>query len=110
MTIIETIINTWNSFWVAILALVGKIFTSLFTMLKDVFLWVIDQLLSLSTMLLGGVDLSAITQNFSVFQEIPEDVLNILGLLGFAQCMVIIGAAILIRITLQLIPFVRLGS
>lgn len=110
MTIVETIVNTWNSFWVAIIALVEKIFTSVWIMLKDFFLWVFDQLMSLVVALLSDVDLSAITQNLIVFNQIPEDILNILGLLGFSQCMSIIGGALVARIFLQLIPFVRLGS
>lgn len=110
MSIVETIVSTWNGFWVAIIALVEKIFTSLWTMLKDLFFWVLDQIMGLAVGLLGEVDLSAITQNFGVFNQIPEDILNILGLIGFAQCMIIIGGAIGIRMLLQLIPFVRLGS
>jgi len=110
MKIIDTIIATWNSFWVSILDLVQKVFSSLWLMLKDFFIFIIDQLLSLSETILGSVDLSDITQHFGIFQQIPESLLNILGLVGFAQCMVIIGAAIIVRILLQLIPFVRLGS
>jgi hypothetical protein len=107
---IQSVIDTFVGFWTALLDLVQKGFTSLLTMLKDVLLWVLDQLLSLVTTLLGAVDLSAITQNLGIFQQIPTDTLNIMGLLGFGQCMVIIGGAIVIRILLQLIPFVRLGS
>jgi hypothetical protein len=107
---IQTIIDLWHEFWDSLLLLVQKCFTTLLTMLKDVLLWVLDQLLSLVTTLLGAVDLTAITQNLAVFQQIPPELTNVLGLLGFAQCMVIIGTAIVIRIGLQLIPFVRLGS
>jgi hypothetical protein len=107
---LQAIIDTITGFWDSLVDLVQKVFTSLLVMLKDVLLWVLDQLLSLATSLLGTVDLTPITQNLGVFQQIPPEVLNILGLCGFAQCMVIIGAAIAIRIVLQLIPFVRLGS
>jgi hypothetical protein len=107
---IQSIIDTFVSFWAALVGLVEKVFTSLLTMLKDVLLWVLDQLLSLVTTLLGAVDLSAISQDYGIFQQIPDSTLNMMGLCGFAQCMGIVGGAIIIRILLQLIPFVRLGS
>lgn len=107
---IQSVIDTFVGFWTALLGLVEKVFTSLLVMLKDVFLWLLDQVLGLVTTLLGAVDLSAISQDYGIFQQIPDSTLNMMGLCGFAQCMAIVGGAIVIRILLQLIPFVRLGS
>lgn len=99
-----------TEYWDSFLDLIQKIFNSAWTMLKDLLFWILDQLLTLSTMLLSTVDVSAITDAIPAFSSLPEPVLNVLSLCGFAQCMLIIGGAIVIRLMLQLIPFTRLGS
>ena len=45
-----------------------------------------------------------------VWSSMPEEIINILGLLGVGPACGIIVAAIAIRLVLQLIPFTRLGS
>ena len=58
----------------------------------------------------GAVDVSAMSSAGSWWSGLPSEILNMLGLIGFGQAMGIIGAAIAVRLVLQLIPFVRLGS
>lgn len=110
ISFLDAIGQAFHDFWVEVLGLTEKVFTSVWELIKDFFLWVLDQVLSLVTILLSAIDLSSITQYLPVFDQIPDEVLNVLGLLGFAQCMAILSGAIIIRIGLQLIPFVRLGS
>lgn len=109
MSIIDAISSALHDFATWWIGLIEKIFTSIYTMLKDVFLWIFDQILHLVAAVIGDIDLSAIN-DIPALSSIPDEVLNMLGLLGFAQDMVIIAAAIGIRIFLQLIPFTRLGS
>lgn len=110
MSIIDAIWNAIIGFWDQLKSLTQKVFDSFKLMIQDFFLWIVDQLLELVTFILSAFDLTAITNSLPVLSSIPDEVLNMLGLIGFAQCMVIIGGALIIRLFLQLIPFVRLGS
>lgn len=82
-----------------------------FDMLKDVFFFAFDALMTLMVALLDGLGslFSALTFP-NVLDGMPSEVLNIIGLCGLGQCMALIVTALIIRITLQLIPFTRLGS
>lgn len=93
-----------------IIAVIYTIFTSLFELLKDLFFWIVDTLLTFAISLVGELDFSAVTQYLDSFGDLPAEIINILGLIGIGEAFAIIGAAILIRFLLQLIPFVRLGS
>lgn len=93
---------------------VGKLFVSVFVaawdLLRDAACWVVDECLKLAVSAAGSLDVSGITTNLSAWGELPGEVLNILALLGVGTAVSIIGAAIGIRLVLQLIPFTRLGS
>lgn len=75
----------------------------------DVICYLFDKTLQVAVDLAGSLDVSSLNIP-AAWTALPADVLNILGLCGFGQCMGIIAGAIMIRLTLQLIPFVRLGS
>lgn len=90
--------------------LVVAVFVSVWDLLKDAFCWVFEQVLAVATAAVGAVDVSAVSAASGWWGMVPADVLNILGLIGLGQALGVVFAAILIRVTLQLIPFVRLGS
>lgn len=77
---------------------------------KDVICWPVDQFLSIIVGLLQDMEFDDITANLGAWSSMPEEIINILGLLGVAEASGIIVAAIAIRLVLQLIPFTRLGS
>ena len=80
-------------------------------MLKDLFFFIFDALMTLMVALLSGLGSLFSALNFTnVLDGMPSEVLNIIGLIGLGQCMAFIVTALIIRITLQLIPFTRLGS
>ena len=80
-------------------------------MLKDLFFFIFDALMSLMVALLSGLGSLFSALNFTnALDGMPSEVLNIIGLVGLGQCMAFIVTALIIRITLQLIPFTRLGS
>jgi len=93
---------------------IGDLFTDAFIAAWDFFMdgvcWVLDKLLDLGVSAVAGMSTGIFTDAAQAFQMIPHDVLQILSLLGVGQCIAIITAAITIRLVLQLIPFVRLGS
>jgi hypothetical protein len=109
-SIIDSISIPFHAFWVSLVALVVKVFSSVFLMLKDVIFWAFEQILDLLTSILQAVNLHFLDGPIAAFSSIPEPVMNVLGLLGFGDCLTLIGSAILVRVGLQLIPFTRLGS
>lgn len=83
---------------------------TVFDMIKDVFFWVVKTVLDLVMSVLDGLSEGA---NFDVSQYItslPPEVTSVMGALHLGNCMALLGVALLIRLVLQLIPFVRLGS
>ena len=86
------------------------VFVALWHLVTDAFVWVFDSALGLVVLALGGIDLAELPVLPDLLSGLPAEVLNILGLIGFADALAIIGAAIAIRLVLQLIPFTRLGS
>jgi len=98
------------SFFQYLLDVVKDVFVSAWLLLKDFFYWIFETVINLAVTAASALDTSAISGHLSAFGSIPAEVLNICGLLGMGTCMSIIAAAIVIRLVLQLIPFVRLGS
>lgn len=98
----------------ASLAWIGDLFAAslvaVYAVFKDGFTWVFDSLLGVAVSALSAVDVSSIAQYTSGARNLPAEILNVLALLGVGEACAIIAAALLIRMTLQLIPFVRLGS
>lgn len=85
------------------------VFVSVWDVVKDAFSWLFEQVLTVAVSAVGAIDASALS-GLGGWASVPGEVLNIMSLLGVGTAVTIISAAILIRITLQLIPFVRLGS
>lgn len=114
MQTIFNVINAVYNFIVGfpqwIIDQIVKVITSFLLMLKDLVCWVLEQFLSLVTSAIGQFDMSGISEHLGAFGAVPAEMVNILGLVGAGECLGIIAAALIIRMVLQLIPFVRLGS
>jgi hypothetical protein len=85
------------------------IFVSLWDILRDAATWVFEQGLTLASSAVGSLSLSGINANLN-YGTIPANVMLVMSCIGLGQALAIITAALVIRFTLQLIPFVRLGS
>lgn len=94
--------------WIGLLFV--AVFTALWDILRDVPAWILDELMQLATTAITAIDVSAFSSLGQWWSGLPSEIMNMLGLLGFGEAMGIIVAAILVRMALQLIPFVRLGS
>lgn len=98
----------------AAVAWIGKLFVAVFVaawdVFRDVLAWCFEQVMEVVVSAVALVDVSAFSSASSFWTGLSSEILNMLGLIGFGQAMGIIGAAIVIRLGLQLIPFVRLGS
>lgn len=112
---IQTVINYIRDFFFDIFKAFTDFFKAMlltvFDILKDILFFAFDIFLGFVVGLLSAFSNVFNPAMFSnLFQDFPPETLNILGLLGFAECLGLIVSSIVIRITLQLIPFTRLGS
>lgn len=103
----EFFIGWWEAFkgWGKSLVL------TVFDMLKDVFIWLIDALLSVVLLAIQG--LGSLFDGLNVAQYItalPSSAQWVMAQTGIGTALGMIVTAIIIRLTLQLIPFTRLGS
>ena len=92
---------------------IGQLFKDVFKaawdIIKDAFAWLVEQILDVVISAVSAIDVSGL-ESVQGWGELPSEVLNVLGLLGIGAASGVIVAAIGIRLVLQLIPFVRLGS
>ena len=106
--------NTLLSKIAAVVTWFGDLFKAVFEaawdFIRDAACWPFEQLLDLVLSALSALDLTGITASAGAWGSLPAEVINILGLLGIGTASAIIVSAIAVRLALQLIPFVRLGS
>ncbi len=91
-------------------ALYVAVFVALWDFIRDAFCWPFEQLMDIVASSIQAIDMSGLSAQVGAWGALPAEVLNILGLLGIGTASAIIVAAIGVRLVLQLIPFVRLGS
>jgi len=108
--VIEAIWEAIVAFAEWIFGLVKAVFTAVWDMGVDLVAYVLDQILGFVVGLLNAINVAAFDSSLGAWGSLPSEVINVLGLIGLADCFAIIAAAIGIRLILQLIPFVRLGS
>lgn len=96
--------------FVALFQKIESLAYTFFDMLKDVFFWLFDTIMGFAVQLLDVVSFPATFQPTQYISALPPEVSNMMGLIGLNEATTIIVTAIIIRIGLQLIPLVRLGS
>lgn len=97
--------------WCAALAVAA--FGALWLLATDLGCWMLEGLFKLvQTVLDGlpGVDGFALFNPAQYINGLPGDFVNMIGLIRVGEALAILLAAILIKLTLQIIPFTRLGS
>lgn len=100
-------IAAWAEWWGQLFV---AVFVALWDFIRDAACWPFEQVMDVVLSAVNAVDTNGLTGNLGAWGTLPGDVLNILGLLGVGTAVTIIASAIGIRLALQLIPFVRLGS
>lgn len=97
----------WNDFLTWGLSLL----LSIWDMVIDLVCAILDTIFGV---LVGIVEqLGSVFGSFGLLQYLnmlPDEMLNVMALVGVNEATVIIVSAVIVRFTLQLIPFVRLGS
>lgn len=96
----------------AIVGWFAALFADLFELLTDVFLWILEQVLTLVKTAIENIPgLDGLAELIvSSWNLVPSEVRDLAFRLGAAEVTAIIVAALIVRLLLQLIPFVRLGS
>lgn len=98
----------------AAVAWIGKLFVAVFVALwemgTDLGCWAFDGFMSITTNAANSLDVSALETYKTAWSSIPGPVMQALSVLRVGEASAIIIAAITIRLVLQLIPFMRLGS
>ena len=104
---LDWFVNRWNDF----VDFIYRVVLTVFDALKDILFWLVESIFDLVIFaidgmgnMFGGLD---ITQYINA---LPDETKQVLALTGISDAMSMVVACILIRILLQLIPFVRLGS
>ena len=94
-----------------LLALVIAGFAAFWLLGTDLGVWLFEQFMDLSIMILNSLGFDFDALNVTKYMTVlPQETINMMGLIGIGQAMAIIIGAIGVRIVLQLIPFTRLGS
>lgn len=106
MQIAEWVHESWESIKDFFKAMVN----TLLDMFKDLIYWLFDVTTEFALVAIDGFAGALDFNPASYFSQIPPEVSNIIGLIGLGEALVIISGAIVIRMLLQLIPFVRFGS
>ncbi|MDB2355738.1 DUF2523 family protein [Pseudoalteromonas sp.] len=99
--------DTWNEakqFFYSIVLTIQEIH-------KDMSIWLFESFLDISLMAIQGLDVFFAGLDIATYiNALPPSVSYYASALGLSQAMSMIIIALTIRLLLQLIPFVRLGS
>lgn len=97
--------------WIEFKQFLWSIVLSVQAILKDLFIWLFEQILTLSEYALTGMDsYFDVLDITSYLSNIPSGLQWFMSSIGVPQALSMIMTAVTIRILLQLIPFTRLGS
>ncbi|MBV7262333.1 DUF2523 domain-containing protein [Photobacterium sp. WH24] len=97
----------WNDF----LNLCLSVLFSIWDMVIDLVCFVFETIFNLVVSIVDG--LGGMFSSFGLLQYLnilPDDMVNVMALIGINEASAIIVSAVIVRFLLQLIPFVRLGS
>ena len=106
----ETVRQWVEKVWEWGVDLVKALVNTLYDMLFDVFLRIVDAVLTVVVGVIGGIGELISWNPAEYIGDLPSEVSNMIGLIGLGEATTIIIGAIIIRLLLQLIPFTRLGS
>lgn len=94
--------------WLGELAVAA--FASVWLMLTDLVVWGFDAFLGLAVTLASSIDLGGLTAYTANWAGLPSQAIEVMEAIGLTSAFGIVTSAIIVRVILQLIPFVRLGS
>jgi len=100
-----TIISWLSTFWNWVETGFTWILDGFILLVQFVFFTILDGLLTVIETLLAAIDLSSVVFNYAAaWADTPTQLVWLINAVGLPQCFTILGAAYLIRLTLNLIP------
>jgi len=90
------------------LAVFKQIFIDLWNIATDAVCWLFEGLMSIAVSALNAIEAPFDPQTY--YSLIPPETVQMMGAIGVTQAITIVVGALVIRFTLQTIPFVRWGS
>lgn len=85
-----------------------QIFLDAWNMATDVVCWLFEGLLGIAVTALNSINAPFDPQTY--YSLIPPETAQMMGAIGVTQSLTIVVGALVVRFTLQTIPFVRWGS
>lgn len=105
------ILAKFGSFAAWLATLVVAMFAAWWLLGTDLGAWFFEQLLDIVISVLNSINVDFELFNPAQYvSALPPEVVNMVGYLRVGESLAIILAAILVKVSLQLIPFTRLGS
>lgn len=103
---INKIIDFCSNFWNMLTDFSGWIFDGILYVLSEFFYLFLDVFFSSIETMITGIDLAQIIalESFGDWGILPDQILYIIYKLNISQCLTMLSAACLIRLTLNLIP------
>lgn len=102
------LLKKFTDFAAWFIAVFKQIFIDLWNIGTDFICWMFEGLLQISVNALDAIDTPFNPQTY--YAMIPQEAASLMGYIGVPQAISIVVAALVIRFTLQTIPFVRWGS
>jgi len=90
------------------LSVFKQVFIDLWNMISDLVCWFFESALALASGALSAIDVPFNPQTY--YALVPPEASQMLGYIGITQALTLVVASLLIRFSLQTIPFVRWGS
>ncbi|MEZ3137140.1 DUF2523 family protein [Stutzerimonas kunmingensis] len=91
-----------------LLSVFKQIFIDLWNIATDAICWLFEGLMSIAVGALNAIETPFDPQTY--YSLIPPETVQMMGAIGVTQAITIVVGALVIRFTLQTIPFVRWGS
>jgi len=103
---INKIIDFCDGFWDGLLFVKDWILDGLFYILTEILFFIFDAFCSAVETIINAIDFAQVTalHSFGNWDILPAQIIYILSKLNIAQCLTMLAAASLIRLTLNLIP------
>ena len=99
------IIDWLRGFWSLLETAFRWVLDGLLFLLKSLFFTILDGLLTVLETILAAINFSAVVFNYAAtWSNLPTQLIWLINAVGLPQCFTILGAAYLIRLTLNLIP------
>jgi hypothetical protein len=107
MSFFGVLLNWLSSVWHWIETGFKWILDGFILLVQFVFFTIFDGLLTVIETALAAIDLSSVIFNYAAtWSHLPDQLIWLINAVGLPQCFAILGAAYLIRLTLNLIPSV----